>query len=47
MVRERPEVKPGFRSMAEGKYVIFYRVGDSGIGILRIPHGRMDIERCL
>ena len=42
--RERPEIKPGYRSIAEGKHVIFYRVGDSGIDILRILHGRMDIE---
>ena len=40
---ERPEIKPGYRSIAGGKHVIFYRVGDSGIEILRIPHGRMDI----
>ena len=33
--------------MAEGKHVIFYRVGDSGIEILRIAHGRMDIEHRL
>ena len=42
--RERPEIKPGYRSITEGKHVIFYRVGDSGIDILRILHGRMDIE---
>ncbi len=42
--RERPEIKPGYRSITEGKHVIFYRVGDSGIEILRILHGRMDIE---
>ena len=47
MGRERPEIKPGYRSIAEGKHVIFYRVGDSGIEILRIPHGRMDIEHRL
>jgi len=45
--RERPEIKPGYRSVAEGKHVIFYRVGDSGIEILRIPHGRMDIKHRL
>ena len=43
--RERPEIKPGYRSIADGKHVIFYRVGDSGIEILRILHGRMDIEQ--
>ncbi len=42
--RERPEIKSGYRSITEGKHVIFYRVGDSGIDILRILHGRMDIE---
>ena len=42
--RERPEIKPGYRSITEGKHVIFYRVGDSGIDVLRILHGRMDIE---
>ena len=42
--RERREIKSGYRSLAEGKHVIFYRVGDSGIDILRILHGRMDIE---
>jgi len=43
--REWPEIKPGYRSLAEGKRVIFYRVGDSGIDILRILHGYMDIEQ--
>ncbi len=47
MGRERPEIKPGYRSIAEGKHVIFYRVGDSGIEILRILHERMDIEHRL
>ncbi|HHJ15754.1 MAG TPA: type II toxin-antitoxin system RelE/ParE family toxin [Gammaproteobacteria bacterium] len=42
--RERPEIKSGYRSLAEGKHVIFYRVSDGGIDILRILHGRMDIE---
>jgi toxin ParE1/3/4 len=45
--RERPEIKPGYRSIAEGKHVIFYRADDSSIEILRIPHGRMDIEHRL
>ncbi len=44
MGRERPEIKSGYRSLPEGKHVIFYRVGNSGIDILRILHGRMDIE---
>ena len=42
--RERSEIKSGYRSITEGKHVIFYRVGYSGVDILRILHGRMDIE---
>lgn len=45
--RERPEIKPGYRSVAEGKHVIFYRVSDAGVEILGIPHGSMDIEHRL
>jgi toxin ParE1/3/4 len=47
MGQERPEIKPGYRSITEKKHVIFYRVCDSGIEILRILHGRMDIEHVL
>jgi len=47
MGRERPEIKSGYRSIAEGKHVIFYRAGDNGIEILRILHGRMNIEHRL
>jgi len=42
--RERSEIKPGYRSISEGKHVIFYRLANSGIEILRIPHRRIDIE---
>ena len=45
--RERPEIKPGYRSIAEGKHVIFYRVSDAGVEILGIPHGSMDLEHRL
>ena len=43
--RERPEIKPGYRSVVEGKHVIFYRVKDTNIEILRVLHGNMDLKR--
>ena len=43
--RERPEIKPGFKSIVEGKHVIFYRVKDTNIEILRVLHGNMDLKR--
>ena len=39
--RERPEIKPGYSSVAEGKHVIFYRVNDASVEILGIPHGSL------
>ncbi|MFV2061259.1 MAG: type II toxin-antitoxin system RelE/ParE family toxin [Gammaproteobacteria bacterium] len=42
--RERPEIKTGFRSISEGKHMIFYRVSKKGIEILRVLHTRVDIE---
>ena len=43
--RERPEIKPGYRSVVEGRHVIFYRVKDTNIEILRVIHGSMDLKR--
>ena len=42
--KERPEIKPGYRSLVEGKHVIFYRVTHSGVEILGLPHTNMDLE---
>jgi toxin ParE1/3/4 len=30
-----------------GDYLIFYRIGDSGIEVLRVLHGAQDYERVL
>ncbi len=43
--RERPELAPEVRSVLEGKHIIFYRVGDAGIEIVRVLHQSMDIKR--
>lgn len=45
--RERPEIKPGYRSITEGKHIVFYRVSDAGVEILGVPHSSMDIEHRL
>lgn len=43
--RERPEIKPGYKNVVEGKHVIFCRMKDINIEILRVLHGNMDIKR--
>jgi toxin ParE1/3/4 len=45
MGRERVELAPGVRSTLVEKYVIFYRVIDDGIEVLRVVHGSRDIPR--
>jgi toxin ParE1/3/4 len=42
--RARDEIRPGLRSIASRPYVIFYRVR-GGVGeIVRVLHGRRDLE---
>jgi toxin ParE1/3/4 len=41
--RERNDVRTGYRSMVIEKHVLFYKIENSEIHILGIPHGRMDI----
>lgn len=42
----RDEIKPGLRSVAEGDYVIFYRIEDQDrIAILRLVHAKRDITK--
>jgi len=45
--RERPEIKLGYRSINEGKHIIFYRCSHSDIDILRVLHTRMDFHNIL
>ena len=42
--RARDELRPGYRSFAAGQYVIFYKVSGSTVMLLRVLHGRRDIE---
>lgn len=40
MWRTRDEVAPGLRSVLRHPYVIFYRVNDDSIEVVRVLHGR-------
>lgn len=42
---KRDDILPGIRSITEGNYIIFYRLIDSGIQILRVLHTSMDAVR--
>ena|SRR5829696_311365 len=45
--RARDELAPGLRSLAFGRYVIFYRVPDDCVEIVRVLHGARDLGRAL
>ena len=42
--RRRPELSPGIRSLAFGRFVVFYLPLSHGIEIVRVLHGSRDIE---
>jgi toxin ParE1/3/4 len=42
--RARDEVRPGLRSISARSYIVFYRVRDSTAEIVRILHGRRDLD---
>ena len=44
--RQRDDLRPGYRSFPIGDYVVFYRLTGTGeILVLRVIHGRRDLER--
>jgi toxin ParE1/3/4 len=43
MGRSREELRPGIRSIVVEKYVVFFRVTESSVRILRILHGARDM----
>lgn len=45
--RPRDELAPELRSLAYGRYVIFYRAMAEGAEIIRVLHGARDIRRAL
>ncbi|KYH02230.1 type II toxin-antitoxin system RelE/ParE family toxin [Bradyrhizobium sp. DOA1] len=42
--RERRELRMGLRSFPVGNYVIFYIPLTDGVEIVRVMHGRLDID---
>ena len=42
--RARDELAPGIRSMAFGRYVVFFAPIRDGIDIVRVLHGSRDID---
>ena len=44
MGRERDDICVGVRSFPHGNYVIFYRMMDYGIAVLRVLHGARETE---
>jgi toxin ParE1/3/4 len=42
--RDRSTLRPGIRSVIAGTYVIFYRIEPDRIIIMRVLHGRRDID---
>lgn len=43
--RRREDLLPFMRSYPHGKYVIFYRLVDDGIEVIRVLHGARNIDR--
>ncbi len=47
MGRLRTELAPDLRSFPVGEYVIFYRPAGEGIDLVRVLHGKRDIDSLL
>src|SRR5689334_6322404 len=47
MGRRRKELGRTIRSLAVGRYVIFYRIVKDGVEIIRVLHGARDIKTIL
>ena len=44
MGRERPELSPGIRSFVVMSWVVFYRVREDAIEVIRVLHGARDLD---
>ena len=40
-------IRPGYRRQSIGEHIVFYRIIESGIDVVRILHQRMDYEQQL
>jgi toxin ParE1/3/4 len=41
--RHRSDVQEGYFSYPQGSHIIFYLLREDGIGIIGVPHQRMDV----
>ena len=42
--RRRDELRRGYRSFPVGDHLIFYRIMELGVAVMRVVHGRRDLE---
>lgn len=42
--RERPELRKDLRSFPVGSYIVFYIPLSDGVEVIRVMHGRQDID---
>ena len=47
MGRARDELSPGIRSLAFGRYVVFFQPLPDGMDVVRVLHGSRDIDASL
>jgi toxin ParE1/3/4 len=40
--KQRDDVKPGYYSFPEGLRIVFYKIKETGIEVIGIPHQNMD-----
>jgi toxin ParE1/3/4 len=45
--RARDELRPGYRSLAINRHVVYYTVEEPVVRIIRVLHGRMDPDQHL
>ncbi len=45
--RQRDDLRVGLRSFSAGIHVIFYRINDDGLTVLRVLDGRRDLHSLL
>jgi toxin ParE1/3/4 len=47
IARACDDIRPGYWKYPAGSHVMFFRITDKGINVVRILHSRMDFERHL
>lgn len=45
--RDRSDVRPGYRSLAVNRHIVFYTLDEDVIRVVRVLHSRMDPDKRL